>query len=301
MRLIEFCKIYNISLEIVLNKLKDNKYLKVNRNSKLSHNEVIFLKKILKENELLHFSPFSIKNSIEKSIQECKNWKICLIGDYPFDSQDILSQFNSIDLKISKNINNCDTWIIGRRNFIEELKRGVNNQNLIRIVPQEFFYIYLKSNSINYKDIYENIICHQAIKHLKSIQRNNKLKFKWPEIYFPEKINETPTNNPMVLDKNSLIMKKYGYSVKKGITKQDRRNALTNCINDSNIGLEYLVTKHIYAMIKTRHRMDLKRKMKGKSTLYDQAIDNWLDDLNWIKLKFYDKKIKRFQWPKIHI
>ena len=105
----------------------------------------------------------------------------------------------------------------------------------------------------------------------------------------------------MVLDKNSLIMKKYGYSVKKGITKQDRRNTLTNCINDSNIGLEYLVTKHIYAMIKTRHRMDLKRKMKGSQRFMIRRGDNWLDDLNWIKLKFYDKKIKRFQWPKIHI
>ena len=40
--------------------------------------------------------------------------------------------------------------------------------------------------------------------------------------------------------------------------------------------------------------MDLKEKMKGKSTLYDQAIDNWLDDLNWIKLKFYDKKLSDF-------
>ena len=247
--------------------------------------DLLYIKKTLEESKNASYS--------YKFPKEIYNWNFGFIGTYPLSHEDILSLTKKNRKFQLRTISNIDTIILGRDFNENELSKIVSLKRLKRIFTQEHFINYLLFNRVDFLDVYQNLINHQAINYLKELSTHN---FIWPEVFEVEKKKISNNDNELNLEPKSLIMERYKYSVKKGVSRNTRRLALESCVKDRDIGLEYLAKNHIFGLIKSRQRIDNQQRLKGKRPRNSDAIEKWKDDLSWLKEKFYKRNLK-FKWP----
>jgi len=172
-----------------------------------------------------------------------------------------------------------DYLIIGKERFnVNYLEASIGMQNEILYMSQEVFLdLLLFGNEPCYYHGDVRIEEHPGLKFLSSIG------FQWPSTY------STPGQNELEevqWPNESELMKKCQYSVKKGISKRERRRRLRKGMKELELG--YIV-KHIANLVRIAKRRN--------DNIMKDAISRWEEDLNWIRKNYYEGTKHSFIWP----
>ena len=172
--------------------------------------------------------------------------------------------------------------VIGRSGFNENFLKnhtGPIIRNKVKFLSQEDFITYASSGDLKeYTKGDPRLTDHPGLAYLASI------KFDWPSTF--TLIGQAQLDPFAHFDQESILKHQYGYSVRKGSSLSQRREALKRAIEDG-VELEFIV-RHITKMMKLR---------KGRYSMFFEAIVNWEEDLQWLKEHYY-KPPYYFIWPK---
>jgi hypothetical protein len=111
--------------------------------------------------------------------------------------------------------------------------------------------------------------------------------FKWPTIQEVQGIGTI--DNTKTWNTESILRSKFGYHVRKHLSKKTRRMRLQNAVTAPD-GLELkIVADHIAFLI---------RLNRGKADeSLEGALGRWKSDLAWLEEHYYDNSIYQFKWP----
>lgn len=86
----------------------------------------------------------------------------------------------------------------------------------------------------------------------------------------------------------SILRANFGYSVRSGISRKERRNTLETAVSSPQVISLQAIAEQIVFNINLR---------KGQSNM-KSAIRRWMEDLKWLKEEHYDSSIHSFKFPR---
>ena len=173
-----------------------------------------------------------------------------------------------------------DVVVIGNDDFNQEfLEFSLERADYLQYMSQEVFLNYLVTGlSPEYTADDPRIWNHRGLNYLASIG------FVWPST------DAEPNPEPIEVNesgwKQQSELHKLGYTVRRGVSLINRRQALSNCVD--HLGLYEVAIKVAWYARNAKMRHD--DKMLG-------AIERWEYDLDWLKKTYYDTSRHRFIWP----
>ena len=215
--------------------------------------------------------------------------RICCTGDGPFIARNLKDLVNRLgypcNLVDERQIEEDDvfTVVLGRMeyrtDYLESKIESVGSD--VMFMSQETFLEDLLFWEFHpYYQGDPRIEDHPGLLYLSNIG------FVWPPAREENYLQSDSQQSSDELSDESLLKRKYGYSVAKSVPKQKRRLALSLAIRDPELGL-----KKVVYLIDFNIRLRLKQKpMKN-------AIARWKSDLDWLKATYYDKSKYQFPWP----
>ncbi len=241
---------------------------------------------------------------VDKSELFIKETKVITTGSGPFLGIDFDVFLFDIGIDIYDLESDLSILVIGRTKWDEkeldnliEIRKG----KTLKVYSQEMFLSYLITGKDPYKDkkilkvFGEN---HPALEYL---EENG---FKWPETTIvPHNLGEFTPESQWP---NIGLLKKLGYQVgANGKSKAIRREILKDVFESEFLynvkNKEYMeqwgeaeTKKRLLKMANTL--ASFARNAKRKENPLYAAIEDWEEDLQWIKEKFYKGKF-RFNWP----
>ncbi len=192
-------------------------------------------------------------------------------------------------------VGDMDIWqtnqimVVGRENFdedylIKSIEFGFEHDFTCRYLSQEdFWQFWLSGEETTYYAGDSRIENHEGLSFLASVG------FKWPSIEVAEYYGGTE-NLSSQLNPSHDLQKIFGYSVRKGVPLEERRQKLKRAIRKppSGLGLNK-VANHIAFLV------------RYNSLRYDnrmvEAINSWESDLEWLHQKYYANRYHSFLWP----
>lgn len=112
------------------------------------------------------------------------------------------------------------------------------------------------------------------------------LYFKYPNVDIL-RFGNTQPNNAKGWNAESILKENFGYNVREGNSKSNRRDSLKRAVNSRNIITLKQIAEHIVFNINIR---------KGNKNM-SSAVERWTEDLEWLKKEFYDKSVHNFRFP----
>lgn len=196
-------------------------------------------------------------------------------------------------------VGDSDIWqpnqllVIGREDFDHEyLKSSVKvlfleNKTPCEYISQEDFWeAWLHRDHALHKPYFRGdprIRDHPGLKFLASVG------FKWPTVESGVSMGDGTGGLSDRLKASSDLRRYCGYSVKSGVTLEERRQKLSRAVKDPPFGLGLeSVAKHIAGLI-SLNLSKLEPPM--------EAVWKWKADLDWLRSKYYEKEIYSFVWP----
>ena len=192
-------------------------------------------------------------------------------------------------------VGDMDIWqtnqllVVGREDFDEEyLERsidfGLEHGFTCRYLSQEDFWAYwLGGDEPTYFAGDPRIEDHEGLSFLASVG------FKWPSIEVVQRYGGTGELAGRVREQHEL-KKIFGYSVRQGVSVDERRQRLKRATRKppSGLGLK-MVALHIAGMINLA--------LSRNDARMNDAISNWEADLEWLRRKYYENRRHSFIWP----
>ncbi len=179
--------------------------------------------------------------------------------------------------------------VVGRENFDQEyllrsIDFGREHGFTCRYLSQEDFWsFWLGGDETTYYAGDPRISDHEGLSFLASVG------FKWPSIEAVERYGGTGNLSGQFREQHEL-KKFFGYSVRQGVSAEERRQRLKRAVRKppSGLGLR-VVAEHIAGMA----NLNLSRQ-DGRM---DEAIGKWMSDLEWLYEKYYVNRRHSFLWP----
>ena len=192
-------------------------------------------------------------------------------------------------------VGDADIWqtnqliVVGREDFDEEyleasIDFGLEHGFACRYLSQEDFWGYwLGADETTYYAGDPRIRDHEGLSFLASVG------FKWPSIAAVERYGGTGDLAGRFREQHEL-KRFFGYSVRQGISAEERRQRLKRAIRQppSGLGLK-AVAEHIAGMT----NLALSR---GDDRM-DEAVGKWESDLEWLRQRYYLSRRHSFLWP----
>lgn len=212
-------------------------------------------------------------------------------GNGPYD-QMVIEKIATLEGAI---VGDMDIWqtnqliVVGREDFSEEyLERsidfGFEHGFTCRYLSQEDFWdFWLGADETTYYAGDPRISDHEGLSFLASVG------FKWPSVEAVERYGGTGSLSGRFREQHEL-KKFFGYSVRQGVSVEERRQRLKRAIRKppSGLGLR-AVAEHIAGMTNLA--------LSRYDNRMDEAIDKWESDLEWLRQKYYLNRRHSFLWP----
>lgn len=212
-------------------------------------------------------------------------------GSGPYDEM-VIEKIATLEGAI---VGDADIWqtnqliVVGREDFDEEyletsIDFGLEHGFTCRYLSQEDFWSYwLGADETTYYAGDPRIRDHEGLSFLASVG------FKWPSIEAVERYGGTGDLSGRFREQHEL-KRFFGYSVRQGISAEERRQRLKRAIREPPGGLGLrVVAEHIAGMT----NLALSR---GDNRM-DEAIGKWESDLEWLRQKYYLNRRHSFLWP----
>lgn len=163
--------------------------------------------------------------------------------------------------------------------LIESIEVGIANNFTCQYIALENFWDFYVGNFEPYFEGDERIENHNALTFLASLYE------EYPEVDILCFGNKKQ-NNHIIWNTEHILRSEFGYSVKKGFSENERRNSLKNALKSNKLSIKE-IADHIIFNINLR---------KGRKSM-DKAVTRWLEDLEWLKIEFYDQSVHSFRFP----
>lgn len=218
-----------------------------------------------------------------------------LLGDIPKHSKLLIEA----DAEIYEDWNAEDLYLILGDN-LESVKwdRFVSCWNRAKIFTVEGFLNFLNEDvQYNNKDATVNFL-------LKKCEYFAEGYFKWPHTdFYPSKRVLEGIDSPHI-----GLLQHMGYRVgKRGLASFDRRQILRKVFSERLPFVDSVEYMKEWCGANTPFRLQKQantlagfaRNAMRRDGDYDGAIQDWVEDLAWLKKEYYDKMNFGFWWPKV--
>ncbi len=216
---------------------------------------------------------------------------VSVTGDGPYDEL-VIKKIATLEGAI---VGDIDIWqtnqliVVGRKDFDKQyletsIDFGLEHGFTCRYLSQEDFWdFWLGGDETTYYAGDPRISNHEGLSFLASVG------FKWPSVEAVERYGGTGNLSSRFREQHEL-KKFFGYSVRQGVSVEERRQKLKRAIRTppSGLGLR-VVAEHIAGMT----NLALSRN-DGRM---DEAISKWESDLEWLRQKYYVNRRHSFLWP----
>jgi hypothetical protein len=219
--------------------------------------------------------------------QAISSWNIGLTGDGPYTREEmtsLLRRCGVFNYSIRPRANNV--LIVGRKKYDNvRLKKFRSNSPIKygRVFTQESFLKFLMfGEDYDANETIKNVIKHQGVEYLKRLTGQ---EFPWPSIKYDSKGIKRLV--AIEWSDESELRRLTGYSVAGELTTMRLRRAQLR----KGVGLLGLesVSRHI--------ARQLRQRLTRTDVDYENALEKWQDDLDWLFKTYYLKRNQTFPWP----
>ena len=240
---------------------------------------------------------------------------IALVGSGPWKRAELGSALESNGFKLwqlpDKEI---ERVILGRSGWIkhqleEQIKQFVGKP--LRIYSQEMWFAYLCTGRDPFDTNDLDLLLAFAENH-EGLQFLINYQFKWPEISLSDGGHIIdPSIKDFGIQESPMHMLDYRVGTTSPHSSGDRQLILQQCFATAKLPFGNDCTESYKkawgraGSVQRLYRMALHIKFliegpSGRDYRKPQALADWIDDLNWLKKKYYKKGVHKFTWPNLN-
>jgi hypothetical protein len=238
-----------------------------------------------------------------------------LIGSGPWKRDELGSVMESNGFKLWQLPDpDIEHVVIGRHGWIqqpleEQIQLFVGKP--LRIYSQEMWFAYLCTGRDPFDTNDIDLLLAFAENH-EGLQFLINYQFKWPEISLSDGGHIIdPSIKDFGIQESPMHMLDYRVGTTSPHSSGDRRLILQQCFATSKLPFGNDCTESYKkawgraGSVQRLYRMALHIKFliegpSGRDYRKPQALADWIDDLNWLKKKYYKKGVHKFTWPNLN-